>query len=72
MAWVKLKEGKKSAEDEIRDYRREKIATYKIPRYLRFTDEFPITVTGKLQKFKLRDQAIEAFGLQQAASIETA
>src|SRR5205823_2028519 len=47
-AWVRLREGQKATADEIRDYCQGRIATYKIPRYIRFTTEFPMTVTGKI------------------------
>jgi fatty-acyl-CoA synthase len=59
-------------EQAIRDFCRGKIAHYKVPRYLVFVDEYPTTVTGKVQKFKLRELGIARFGLQQAAAIETA
>src|ERR671938_1442410 len=58
-AWVKLKEGASATEEEIRDYCRGQIATYKIPRYVLFVDTFPMTVTGKIQKFILREWARE-------------
>jgi fatty-acyl-CoA synthase len=72
MAWVKLRPGVSLAGDEIRAYCKGKIATYKIPRYYKFVDSFPMTVTGKVQKFKMREQAIQELGLQKAAAIETA
>ncbi|MEM9561780.1 MAG: AMP-binding protein [Actinomycetota bacterium] len=72
MAWVQTEEGVTLTEDEVREYCRGKIAHYKIPRYVAVTDEFPMTVTGKIQKFKLRDQAIEQLDLGEAAGIETA
>ncbi len=72
MAWVQTEEGASLTEDEVREYCRGKIAHYKVPRYVAVTDEFPMTVTGKIQKFKLRDQAIEQLDLGDAASIETA
>jgi fatty-acyl-CoA synthase len=59
-------------EDEIREFCRGTIAHYKVPAYVRFVDEFPMTVTGKVQKYKLREQAIEDLGLQSAAAIDTA
>jgi len=62
-AWIRLREGKTATEEEIRDYCRGQIATYKIPRYIRFTTEFPMTVTGKIQKFRLREQMIQELGL---------
>ena len=71
-AWVKLKEGEKSDEDEIREYCRGKIATYKIPRYFRFTDEFPMTVTGKVQKFKMREVSVAELDLQEADPMRSA
>jgi acyl-CoA synthetase (AMP-forming)/AMP-acid ligase II len=51
---------------------RGKIATYKIPRYVKFVDSFPMTVTGKVQKFKMREEAIEELGLAQAGAVATA
>jgi len=62
-AWIRLREGETATEEEIRDYCRGQIATYKIPRYIRFTTEFPMTVTGKIQKFRLREQMIQELGL---------
>jgi fatty-acyl-CoA synthase len=67
MAWVKLKPGQESTLDEMRDFCKGKIAHYKVPRYFRFTEEFPMTVTGKVQKFVMRKQAIEDLGLEEAA-----
>jgi len=72
MAWVKLRPGVTLTGDEIRAYCKGKIATYKIPRYYKFVDSFPMTVTGKVQKFKMREVAIQELGLQKAAAIETA
>jgi fatty-acyl-CoA synthase len=72
MAWVKLRPGATITGDEIRAYCRGKIATYKIPRYYKFVDGFPMTVSGKVQKYKMREAAIQELGLQAAASIETA
>ncbi|BDG05351.1 AMP-binding protein [Anaeromyxobacter oryzae] len=72
MAWVKLRPGVTLTGDEIRAYCKGKIATYKIPRYYKFVDGFPMTVSGKVQKFKMRELAIQELGLQKAASIETA
>jgi fatty-acyl-CoA synthase len=54
VAWIKLREGETLTEQEVRDYCRDQIAHYKIPRYVRFVDEFPMTVTGKVQKFLMR------------------
>jgi fatty-acyl-CoA synthase len=72
MAWVKLRPGVTLTGEEIRAYCKGKIATYKIPKYYKFVDGFPMTVTGKIQKFKMRDAAIQELGLQKAAAIETA
>ncbi|ACG74329.1 AMP-dependent synthetase and ligase [Anaeromyxobacter sp. K] len=72
MAWVKLRPGVSLTGDEMRAYCKGKIATYKIPRYYKFVDAFPMTVSGKVQKYKMRETAIQELGLQQAASIETA
>jgi len=55
-AWIRLRKGQQATADEIRDYCRGQIATYKIPRYIRFKDEFPMTVTGKVQKFRMREE----------------
>jgi fatty-acyl-CoA synthase len=71
-AWIRLQPGAAVTEDDIKCFCRGKIAHYKIPRYVVFVAEFPTTVTGKVQKFKLREMGIERFGLQQAAGIETA
>ncbi|MEM7324029.1 MAG: AMP-binding protein [Actinomycetota bacterium] len=72
MAWVQTEDGASLTEDEVREFCRGKIAHYKIPRYVAVTDEFPMTVTGKIQKYKLRDEAIERFDLGDAANVETA
>lgn len=62
-AWVKLRDGESASEDQIRDYCREQIAHYKVPAYIRFVDDFPMTVTGKIQKFVMRDVMVEELGL---------
>jgi fatty-acyl-CoA synthase len=72
MAWVKLRPGAAVTGEEIRAYCKGKIATYKIPRYYKFVDGFPMTVTGKVQKYKMREAAIQELGLQAAAAIQTA
>ncbi|MEM7274039.1 MAG: AMP-binding protein, partial [Actinomycetota bacterium] len=72
MAWIQTEEGTELSPDEVREYCRGKIAHYKIPRYVAVAEEFPMTVTGKIQKFKLRDDAIELFDLGEAAGVETA
>jgi fatty-acyl-CoA synthase len=72
VAWVKLREGQAATEDEIRDFCRGQIAHYKIPRYVRFVDGFPMTVTGKVQKFLMRDESVKALGLEKAAAVKMA
>jgi len=72
MAWVKLREGASSSGDEIAAWCKGKIATYKIPRHWKFVDSFPMTVTGKVQKFKMRETAIEELGLEKAEEVRTA
>ncbi|MGH2801310.1 MAG: AMP-binding protein, partial [Thermoleophilaceae bacterium] len=59
-------------EEELREYCRGRIAHYKIPAYVASCSEFPMTVTGKVQKHKLREQAIETLGLHAAAGVRTA
>jgi fatty-acyl-CoA synthase len=73
MAWVKMREGAEPLTAEaVREYCHGKIAHFKIPRYVQVTGDFPMTVTGKIQKFKMREEAIELLGLHQAAGIQTA
>ena len=72
MAWVKVREGATLTEDALKEFCKGRIAHYKVPRYIKFTDEFPMTVTGKIQKFKMREQAVEELGLQSAAGVHTA
>jgi fatty-acyl-CoA synthase len=62
-AWVRLKEDANATPDELRDWCRGRIATYKIPRYWKIADSFPMTVTGKIQKFKMREMSIHELGL---------
>jgi len=71
-AWVKLRPGQQLTEQELREFCTGQIAHFKIPRYLRITGEFPMTVTGKVQKFKMRETSITELGLETAASTETA
>jgi fatty-acyl-CoA synthase len=58
-AWIKLREEGALTPEELKDYCRDKIAHFKIPHYIRFVDDFPMTVTGKMQKFLMRDQMVE-------------
>jgi fatty-acyl-CoA synthase len=71
-AWVTLRPGHDLNEEDLRAYCTGKIAHFKIPKYLRITGEFPMTVTGKVQKFKMREVSIAELGLQEAAKTETA
>src|SRR5579884_3246254 len=72
MAWIKVKPGEQVTEEELKEYCKGKIAHNKIPRYFKFVDAFPMTVTGKIQKFLMRQEAIEELNLQDVASIKTA
>jgi fatty-acyl-CoA synthase len=69
-AWIRLKEP--ATEEEIRDFCRGKISHFKIPQHIRFVDTFPMTVTGKIQKFKIRETEIKERGLESVAQIQTA
>src|SRR3954465_1258710 len=71
-AFVVRREGAACPEDELRAWCEGKIARHKVPRYVRFVSEFPMTITGKVQKFKLRESAIDELGLRAAAEIATA
>ncbi|MFB7804672.1 AMP-binding protein [Bacillus subtilis] len=62
-AWIKLKDGKSVSPDELKAYCKGKIARHKIPRYVIFTDDYPMTASGKIQKYKLREKTIEMFNL---------
>ena len=68
MAWVQLKSGATASEDEIRDFCKDRIAHYKVPRYIWFVEGFPMTVTGKLQKFRMREMALEKLAAQDSAA----
>ena len=65
-AWIKLRAGATLTEDEVREFCRDQIAHYKVPRHIRFVAEFPMTVTGKMQKFIMRAQMEEQLGTQAA------
>jgi fatty-acyl-CoA synthase len=65
MACVRLSGDGAADEDDLREFCRGRIAHFKVPRYVRFVDEFPMTVTGKVQKFKMRDAAVEELGLSE-------
>jgi len=67
-AWVKLKSGTTATPEEIQDFCRGQIAHYKIPRYIKFVDSFPMTVTGKVQKFMMREQMVQELRLSEQAT----
>jgi len=67
-AWIRLKEGKLPTEEEIREFCRERIAFFKIPCYIKFVDAFPMTVTGKIQKFKMRVLMLEELKIKTGVS----
>ena len=59
VAWVSLKEGETANEEELRNYCNEQIAYYKVPKHIVIVDDFPLTVTGKIQKFVMREKMME-------------
>ncbi|MDE0612820.1 MAG: AMP-binding protein [bacterium] len=67
MAWVQLRDGAALDADDIKEFCRGQIAHYKIPCYIKFTDEFPMTITGKIQKYLMREQSIQELGLGETA-----
>ena len=67
-AWIILRAGETCTEDEIRDFCRDQIAHYKVPRYIRFVEALPVTVTGKAQKFVMREAMMRELGLTAAAT----
>ncbi len=72
MAWIQLKQQGSTTPQSIKDYCKGKIAQYKIPRYIKFVDSYPMTITGKIQKFRIREMAIEELGLQEISKMPTA
>ncbi|WP_042705783.1 AMP-binding protein [Methanomicrobium mobile] len=72
MVWVKLRDKETMTEEELREFCSGKIARYKIPRYIKFVDSFPMTVAGKIRKGEMREISIAELGLEKAAKIETA
>ena len=71
MAWVKLKSNFTVTENDLIDFCNRQIANYKIPKYWKFVDGFPMTVTGKIRKVEMRETAIEELGLQEVAKISS-
>jgi len=72
MAWVRLAPGAAASEEELTRHCQDRLAAYKRPRYWRLVDAFPMTVTGKVQKYRLREMAVELLGLRSAAEEKTA
>ncbi|WP_209124341.1 AMP-binding protein [Alkalihalobacillus sp. BA299] len=68
-AWIVLKEGETATPDEIRNYCEGKISRYKIPRYIEFVSEYPMTASGKIQKFKLREMALDSFSISESTEV---
>jgi fatty-acyl-CoA synthase len=71
-AAVKLRPASNLTAEDIKDYCHEGIAYYKVPEYVDFVEEYPMTASGKIQKYKLREAAVERYSLQPAAGIENA
>ena len=72
LAWIEAREGSALTEDGVKDFCRGQIAHFKIPEFIRFVDEFPMTVTGKVQKFVIREREVKLRGLEDAERVETA
>ena len=72
MAWVRVREGATLSKEDVAAFCRGKIAHYKVPRHVHVTEEFPMTVTGKVQKYLMREASIDMLGLQDAARTATA
>ena len=72
MAWVRARPGAALCESALTTFCKERLASFKVPRCWRFVETFPMTVTGKVQKFRLREMAVELLGRQGDAAEETA
>lgn len=72
MAWIQLRGTATATQDDLTTFCKERMAYFKVPHFWKFVEEFPVTVTGKIQKFKMREISIEELGLQDAADIQTA
>jgi fatty-acyl-CoA synthase len=70
-AWIRLKAGHAASEQEIRQFCCGKMARFTIPQHIRFVESFPTAVTGKVQKFKIRELEIERLGVARVAKLET-
>jgi fatty-acyl-CoA synthase len=71
LAWIQLRAGETATEEEMRQFCQGKIARFKIPHYIRFVDAFPLTVTGKIQKFRIREIEVAERGLEREGALET-
>jgi fatty-acyl-CoA synthase len=71
-AWIRLKPGQTATEEAIRTFCQGSLAHFKVPKYVRIVNEFPQTVTGKIQKFKIREAMIRELGLDETAKREMA
>ena len=71
-AWVKVKDSQQLSDQEVKDFCKGKIAHYKIPRYVMFVNDFPMSVSGKIQKFRMREESVRILGLHEEEKIETA
>ena len=67
-AWIKVRAGMTLTADEVKAFCKDQIAHYKVPRHIQFVDEFPMTVTGKMQKFIMREKMAEALGVAAAVT----
>ena len=66
MAWVKVRKGFEVTEEELLEYCRGRIAHYKVPKYWKFVDEFPMTISGKVRKVEMREVSVKELGLDKA------
>ena len=71
-AWVKVKDSQQLTDQDVKDFCKGKIAHYKIPRYVMFVHDFPMSVSGKIQKFRMREESVRILGLHEEEKIETA
>ena len=72
VAWIRLKAGQTATEEEICAFCRDRLAYYKVPQHIRFVEAYPMTLSGKVQKFKMREFEISARGLEAVANRQTA
>ena len=72
MAWIQLRDGAEVGAEDIKAFCRDRIARYKVPRHVKFVDAFPMTITGKIQKYVMRETSIAELGLGEAAQVRSA